>query len=821
MNLPYTEGDPTSARIAIIGEAPGAKEESSGLPFQGPSGSLLNKILAAVGIARSSCYITNVVKERPPKNNISKFISLKPVHTKTTPEYDSYEQVLFEELKQLKNLKVIVPMGNVSIYALLRKQGITKQRGSYFEWNGIPVIPTIHPASAIRNYMNTHLIRADFSKVRKLINGEDVSPLSQNLIVEPTYEEAITHLDEARVRGKNHARIGFDTEVVITENSMEVSHVSFSYEPYSAISINFITGNDHTYNAEEELIIWLKIAEILEDTSIRKVWQNAMFDIYFLFRKYGIRTRNYDDTMIAQALSLPDFKKGLDFICSIHTRQPYYKDEGKKHFKRDLIAGVEFHKYSAQDARVLLEAWPSLWKDIQSVKNEEIYNKVIALTEALLYMEAKGILVNTKRLEELKIETEATIVSTVEKIKEVMGGINTGSVKQLKEYFYEKNQEGKVRVSKPYINRKTGQPRVDEDALKRIARKGLSEASLILEKRKAEKLKSTYLDVALSQDNRFKMSLNPVGTRQLRLSSSANIFGEGTNAQNLPSTMKKLLMADPGYMIFEVDKSQAENRMVAYIAPEPRMIEAFELYDAGRGPDVHRMTAALIFGKDPNEISDVEGSSDIGDGHYSERDWGKRANHGLNYGMGPNLFSLRYEIPINQAKYIHAQYHRAYPGVQNYHRKVRNELNASRTLTNIFGFSYRFLDRWGKQLFKQAYSFNPQSSVAYEINYKGIVPIYQIERPSFEKVELLNQVHDSILFQLPISIGFDAIAKTLIDIKEVLEAPINHGPFTFSIPVDYKGGKCLATAEKYNLNDSISNLAEKLENNYYASDSNK
>jgi DNA polymerase I-like protein with 3'-5' exonuclease and polymerase domains len=88
--------------------------------------------------------------------------------------------------------------------------------------------------------------------------------------------------------------------------------------------------------AEQEMQTWLAIAQILEDPRITKIGQNIIFDASFLLRKYGIKTRNVQDTMIQTGILTPDFPKGLDFITSVYTKEPYYKDIGKLAFSRHI-----------------------------------------------------------------------------------------------------------------------------------------------------------------------------------------------------------------------------------------------------------------------------------------------------------------------------------------------------------------------------------------------------------------------------------------------------------------------------------------------------
>lgn len=134
----FGEGNP-QAELMFIGEAPGAEEDATGRPFVGAAGKLLDKIIAAIGFKREDVYITNVVKCRPPNNR-------KP----TNDEMSACEPFLFNEIELVKP-KLIVTLGATPLTCLLDiKEGITKTRGQFYDFQGIPVMPTFHPAFLLR-----------------------------------------------------------------------------------------------------------------------------------------------------------------------------------------------------------------------------------------------------------------------------------------------------------------------------------------------------------------------------------------------------------------------------------------------------------------------------------------------------------------------------------------------------------------------------------------------------------------------------------------------------------------------------------------------
>jgi uracil-DNA glycosylase family 4 len=130
----------TRAELMFVGEAPGRDEDLQGEPFVGRAGELLTKIITAMGLKRGDVYITNVIKCRPPENR--------------TPLPDEVKNCLPYLLSQIELIqpKIIVALGSTALRALLDVQlGITKMRGHWYNFRGIPIMPTFHPAYLLRN----------------------------------------------------------------------------------------------------------------------------------------------------------------------------------------------------------------------------------------------------------------------------------------------------------------------------------------------------------------------------------------------------------------------------------------------------------------------------------------------------------------------------------------------------------------------------------------------------------------------------------------------------------------------------------------------
>jgi DNA polymerase I-like protein with 3'-5' exonuclease and polymerase domains len=168
--------------------------------------------------------------------------------------------------------------------------------------------------------------------------------------------------------------------------------------------------------------------------------------------------------------------------------------------------------------------------------------------------------------------------------------------------------------------------------------------------------------------------------------------------------------------------------------------------------------------------------------------------------------SQLYEIPGNEAKWLHFAYHKAYPRLEHgYWKHVQDSLKSNRTTRNLLGRQIMFLMPWGDKMLHNAYSSIPQSTCADVIDSRGIAFTYYNEAPHFRTVELLTQVHDSIAFQMPLSTPIIDHAKVILDIKASLETPLVWHSQTINTPVDLVVGKNLNKRSNYSKKVSLIN----------------
>lgn len=154
-NLVFGAGSP-DAKLVFVGEAPGREEDLQGLPFVGRAGQLLTKIIESIGLKRKDVYICNILKCRPPDNR-------DPFPT----EILACEEYLMRQLDIIKP-KIICALGKFAAQTLLRSQTpITQLRGKFYDYHGISLMPTFHPAYLLRNPQDKRLAWEDVKKIRK------------------------------------------------------------------------------------------------------------------------------------------------------------------------------------------------------------------------------------------------------------------------------------------------------------------------------------------------------------------------------------------------------------------------------------------------------------------------------------------------------------------------------------------------------------------------------------------------------------------------------------------------------------------------------
>src|SRR5262245_8961141 len=261
-------------------------------------------------------------------------------------------------------------------------------------------------------------------------------------------------------------------------------------------------------------------------------------------------------------------------------------------------------------------------------------------------------------------------------------------------------------------------------------------------------------------------------------------------------------------MILEFDLAGAEWVVVAYLSNDPNMLSVVR---SGKSP--HIVTGTLISGAseefvleesklvgshtDPTTIELLRKRLEIPPKIFlprvmSIRQAAKKSNHGLNYNMKYRRFALENEMLETDAQPIVERYiNVAYPGIKDYWAGIKRELKDNkRTLVNCFGRKVKLRGEWGEELFNQAYSFKPQSTVVDSVN-RAMVLAYEDKSPDFENFFLGAQVHDSLHVQVRIprtSGEWEGLSCMIRTLKEYMRPELEYSGQTFRLGCDAKVG---------------------------------
>ena len=279
------------SKMWFIGEAPGEQEEKHGRPFIGGAGGVLEGVFHQTGIKRSEVFIDNVIQRRPTKNDFSIFYTDKGRNHPTQELLEASQRIRDDINKWKPN--IVVALGNEALRAITGKNQITHWRGSLLSFNGIKVMPALHPAMVMRQYEYRPMLVMDITKAKQ----ESISPLfpkpyQDNFKINPSYKEVIDTLEFLETQ----EYVAFDIET----GGEQIICLGFGWSIQDSICIPFFYGNNSWWNSEEELVIVKAIRKLFHSKKVKFIAQNAQFDMIYLGDKLGVEVDNlWMDTMVA------------------------------------------------------------------------------------------------------------------------------------------------------------------------------------------------------------------------------------------------------------------------------------------------------------------------------------------------------------------------------------------------------------------------------------------------------------------------------------------------------------------------------------------
>lgn len=321
--------------MALIGEAWGEREERERKAFVGSSGWLLDQVLTEVGVRRADCFLTNVFNLRPEGNKIEKLCGPKAMAIPGYPPLGKAGYVRKEFINELIRLKkeleyinphVIVALGNTASWALLGKTMISKTRGvvqlSSLTVQGFKVLPTYHPAAIMRMWTLRPVVVMDMFKAKRESAYPDVRRPKRQIWISPTVEDILEY-DRRYIQPAANLSVDIETVGDI------ITMVGFAPDKSTAIVIPFVDnsrkGRTYWPTADVECRVWKIVRDILGRPT-PKTFQNGLYDIAFLWRRYGIRTYGMEnDTMLLHHALQPESLKGLGFLGSVYTDEGAWK----------------------------------------------------------------------------------------------------------------------------------------------------------------------------------------------------------------------------------------------------------------------------------------------------------------------------------------------------------------------------------------------------------------------------------------------------------------------------------------------------------------
>jgi uracil-DNA glycosylase family 4 len=658
----FSEG-PLNAKIVLIAEAPGEHEEEKGRPMIGPSGWKLDKLLRIADIDRQSeVLIVNTIKCRPPDNEINSAAAKRAI--------ELCRANLIPELKRTSG-NVYVPTGNTALRALGIQENIGKARGAIYQlpWPG-KVIPTWHPAYITRQWQEFVTAVNDWRKIKRHSTQKHVTFPDEKFILNPSESDVVLFCRKIieRADSGQQTYVSIDIENYIA-HQMEtaVKTVALAINDQEVLVIPFIKQNGQEYwtkHSEAQNVI-MALGAVLEHHNVTKIVFNANHDFQVLMNHGWTVNGPIIDEMVAHHMIFHPAEHNLNYVTSIYSDyQPW------KHM-RESKDDESFRRYNARDAAVLFMNLDGIMADLADNDLLDLFWRVMANVLPTIRMMLNGIWLDRSVQKEVSDAITAEVNKMEAELKELSGimDFNPRSTQDVGQELFE------VRGMKSQVKTDGGKLSVKEEVLNRLMLRYPEDnfVPLLAEFRRVDKQRSTYINPPVLSDGRVHSSFSFIGAESGRYSS------QDPNLQNLPNKgrdaqgyIRKMYAAPPESRIISSDKSQAELRVMAMLAGDKVLLEAF-----ADKVDIHKKNAIDIFGEYTPEF----------------RLFAKRAVFAWNY------MSEGYELKAHAPKEVlergnidqlRAKWLVAHPAIVAYWEKIEKAIRDSGRIVSPFGRCFYF-----------------------------------------------------------------------------------------------------------------------------------
>jgi len=559
----------------------------------------------------------------------------------------------------------------------------------------------------------------------------------------------------------NHADlVAVDTETTSLDYMRaQLVGISLSTAPGEAAYIPFA----HDYmGAPEQLkpeFVLDSLKPYLEDPALTKVGQNLKYDMSVL-AQHGITLRGiaFDTMLESYVLDSVASRHDMDSLALNYLNEETIKfadvaGKGAAQITFNQVPLEQAAPYAAEDADITLRLHQVLWPKVAGeAALKKVFEEIeLPLVPVLSRIERTGALVDDTLLFQQSQELSERLAELETQAWDLAGQqFNLASPKQLGEILFEKLQ---IPVLKKTAK---GAPSTKEEVLQELAL-DYPLPKVLLEHRGLAKLKSTYTDKLPTMINpvtgRIHTSYHQAGTATGRLSSS------DPNLQNIPvrtaegRRVRQAFIAAPGSKLVAADYSQIELRIMAHLSQDPSLLAAFSA-----GQDIHRATAAEVFGVETNAVTS------------DQRRSAKAINFGLIYGM--SAFGLARQLGIGRkqaAEYIELYFTR-YPGVQNYMNNIRYSAAEKGYVETFFGrrlYLPEINSRNGmrRQAAERTAINAPMQGTAADIIKLAMISVQSWLESSALNSKIIMQVHDELVLEVPES-ELDVIKQGLCERME-------------------------------------------------------
>lgn len=494
----------------------------------------------------------------------------------------------------------------------------------------------------------------------------------------------------------------------------------------------------------EEGRMW--ILDLLSRPDILKVSSNAKRDYVVASRARmdeEVAMASYFDVSLAHYLLQPEMRHTLENLSVTYLNYEMLPNPGSSSSRRGTkiwsakdVDNKQLVPWACENADITLRLYKPLDEEVKKEDMQALlYDIELPLVRVLADMELTGVRIDENALNEAARNMELRINSLEEKIWEIAGEkFNVGSPSKVGEILFDK-----LTLDPKAKKTKTGQYSTSEDVLEKLVTKHPIVAK-IMEFRALRKLYTTYLTAlpaAINPDTgKIHTNYNQTVTATGRISSTA------PNLQNIPvrddegREIRRAFIADPGHLFLSADYSQIELRLVADFADDETMLSAFR-----NGDDIHAITAARIFHKTPEEVTD------------NERRKAKTANFGIIYGISAFGLSTRLNIPRAEAKDIIDSYFATFPTVHKYMSDSVEHAREKGYVETRMGRKRYLPDINSKNPVVRGYAERnainaPIQGSAADIIKRAMVGIAREMREKNMKSRMIMQVHDELNFDV-------------------------------------------------------------------------